>query len=137
MRKLATHKIWLGNALDAANLRGVLDLGIELIVDLAANELPPKITRDLAYCRIPLLDSASNAEWQLRLAIDTVQLALAKNVPTLVSCSAGMSRSPAIAAAAIARHTKQDFRHCLEEVVAGAPHDVSPAFVTDILAVFK
>jgi predicted protein tyrosine phosphatase len=91
----------------------------------------------LAYCRIPLHDSASNAQWQLRLAIDTVQLSLAKNVPTLVSCSAGMSRSPAIAAAAIAMHTQQDFRRCLEELVTGAPHDVSPAFVTDILALFQ
>lgn len=134
MRKLPAHQVWLGNALDASNLRGVLDLGIELIVDLAANEVPPKITRDLAYCRIPILDSAGNAEWQLRLAIQTVQLALAKKVPTLVCCSAGMSRSPAIVAAALARHTQQDFRHCLEQIITGAPHDVSPALVTDLLA---
>ena len=137
MRKLPTYRIWLGNALDAANLRGVLDLGVELIVDLAANEIPPKIMRDLTYCRIPLHDSLGNSEWQLRLAIDTVRLAIAKNVPTLVCCSAGMSRTPVIAAAAIALQTQQDFRHTLEDLVAGVPHDVSAAFVTDILALIK
>jgi protein tyrosine phosphatase len=137
MRKLPTYRIWLGNVLDASNLRGVLDLGVELIVDLAANEVPPKITRDLTYCHIPLHDSMGNSEWQLRLAIDTVRLAVAKNIPTLVCCSAGMSRTPVIAAAAIALQTQQDFRKCLEALVAGAPHDVSAALVKDVLSLIE
>jgi predicted protein tyrosine phosphatase len=51
---------------------------------------------------------------------------LKNQVPTLVYCSAGMSRSPAIAAAALSVVQGGSAQEKLSEVVAGQSHDVSP-----------
>jgi hypothetical protein len=48
-----------------------------------------------------------------------------KELRTWIACSAGMSRSPTIAAAAIALVTKQLADHSLTATNAGAPHDIS------------
>ena len=47
-------------------------------------------------------------------------------VPTLVYCGAGMSRSPAVVAAALSIVQGGSPEDRLREVVAGHPHDVSP-----------
>ena len=52
---------------------------------------------------------------------------------TLVACSAGMSRSPALAAAAIARVESRDPNECLMECVEGGPADVSPLLWRDVV----
>src|SRR5262249_26770590 len=72
------------------------------LIDLALEEPPVPLTRELVYCRFPLLDGAGNSPWLLRAALDTTAALLASRVPTLVFCGAGMSRSPAVAAAALA-----------------------------------
>ncbi len=59
------------------------------------------VTRDLVYCRFPLVDGAGNDARILKMAVHTVAELLRKEVKTLVFCSAGMSRAPSIAAAAL------------------------------------
>lgn len=135
MRQLSPHRLWIGNVLDSRVLRSVLDQRIQVMVDLAANETPPIITRDLAYLRLPLLDGAGNSPWLVRLAVESVWRLVQANVPTLVYCSAGMSRAPTIAAAVIALHTKTPLADCLGEVTKDAPHDISPGLMTDVQAV--
>lgn len=132
MRQILPHHLWLGNAPDVWDLKHVLDRNIKAIVDLAANEKPPTITRDVVYCRVPLIDNAGNPPWLVRLAVHTVASLLRERVNTLVFCSAGMSRSPAIIAGAIAWHTGSELRNALESVVAGAAHDVSPGLIADV-----
>ena len=53
---------------------------------------------------------------------------LGTNTPTLVCCGAGMSRAPAIAAAAIATITGRSMEECLAEVARSGARDVSPGF---------
>src|SRR5690606_35851109 len=104
----------------------------QAIVDLAASETPSAITRDLAYIRCPLLDTTGNPPWMVCLAVETVWRLLHGNVPTLVYCSAGMSRTPAIVAAALALETNRPLADCLREITDNVPHDVSAGLIADV-----
>ena len=126
MRQIPSYPLWLGHTGDARNLPLVLSTGIVAIVDLAIDEPPPKLTRELVYCRFPLLDGAGNPEWILRSAIETVEGLLRSQTPTLVFCGAGMSRSPAIAATGIARVSGLSLAECLGLIWQTGPVDLSP-----------
>jgi hypothetical protein len=135
MRKLEPYSLWLGSVVDAWDLAALHRRGIQAIVDLASNEAPIELTRDLTYCRFPIVDGIGNDRAQLRLAIGTLEALVLAEIPTLVYCSAVMSRSPAVAAAAIARITSQPLVDCLTRVTAGYAHDVAPGFICDVQSV--
>ena len=64
-------------------------------------------------------------------------VSLLKNqVPTLVYCGAGMSRSPAVVAAALSIVQGGSPEERLRQVVAGHPHDVSPQLWEAVLRVY-
>lgn len=137
MTEIIPGLLWIGNAGQVRDLSAVLDAGIEALVDLAWEEPPARITRDVIYCRFPLLDGAENPPSRLRAAIETVVSLLEKRVPTLVFCGAGMSRSPAVVAAALAVSRGDGLDETLSGVVAGHPHDVSAALWEEIRMVCK
>ena len=60
------------------------------------------------------------------MAIQTVATLIKSQVPTLVYCGAGMSRSPAVVAAALSIVQGGSPEEKLKEIVAGYGHDVSP-----------
>jgi protein-tyrosine phosphatase len=132
MREILSAKLWLGTAADSHNLGVVMQNGILAVVDLAIEEQPPRIPRSIAYCRFPIMDGQQGVKGILRAAITTVVTLLENQLPTLVCCSAGMSRSPAVVAAALAitQGGSPDAR--LREVVTGHPHDISPRLWKDI-----
>lgn len=135
MRKVEPYALWIGSVVDAWDLPALHRHEIRAIVDLASNEAPIKLTRDLTYCRFPIVDGIGNNRAQLRLAIDTLEALVRAEIATLVYCSAGMSRSPAVTAAAMARITGQSLVDCLTHITAGHAHDVAPGFICDIQAV--
>ena len=102
MRRVGVRPLWLGHAGDARDLAGLLNLGIAAIVDLAWDEPPATVTRDVVYCRFPLVDGSGNPPWLLRTAVETVARLIRDGVSTFVFCGAGLSRSPAIVAASLA-----------------------------------
>src|SRR4051812_27081752 len=114
MRAIPGHPLWLGHVGDARDLRRVLSAGIRALVDLALNEPPAAVTRELVYCRFPLVDGAGTPPWLLRSAIQAVAGLLRGGIPTLVFCGGGMSRSPAIAAAALSLVSGKAAAECLE-----------------------
>ena len=126
MRAIIPSQLWLGNAMDARDLRCIHDAGIHAIIDLAFEEAVPQITRELIYFRIPITDGSANTPEILTAAIETTASMIRKTIPTLVACSAGMSRSPSILAAALALVRGQSPDEMLQELIAGNPHDVSP-----------
>ncbi len=137
MRAVEPYSLWIGNAGDVRHVSDLMDAGIRAVVDLAANEPVATLPREIVYCRFPLHDGADNDRWLFRAAIATIVELLRNNVPTLVACSAGMSRSPALAAAAIALLTRRDPNECLLACVASGPADVSPALWNDVVAVLR
>ena len=132
MRPLIADKLWVGNARDLQDVRGVLSFGVRAVVDLAANEPPVVYPRDIVYCRWPLVDGAENDETILRQSVLTTAELIKSKVPTLVACSAGMSRSLAVAAAALAIAKPQSPDDALARIAAGGPHDLSGPLWIDI-----
>lgn len=133
MREIIPSQLWIGNAGDVRDQRRLHETGIFAIVDLAFEESHPPLARELIYCRIPLTDGSGNAPELVAAAIEAAASLIRKEIPTLVACSAGMSRSPSIAAAALAIVCKQPPSEVLEELTAKGPHDISPAFWRDVV----
>jgi protein-tyrosine phosphatase len=132
MREVISKALWIGNSQEARDVRAVLGFGIGAVVDLAMEEPPILFPRDVVYCRFPLVDGAGNLPAVVKAAVETTAQLIRSNVPTLVACGAGMSRSPAIVAAALARFEGTTLQQALSRVAASGPHDVSGAFWADI-----
>ncbi len=126
MREVLPQLLWLGHAGDGRDLRRVLDANVKAVVQVAMEEPPLQLTRDLIYCRFPLVDGEGNPPALLEAAVQTTAGLLRQCVPTLVCCSAGLSRSPIVAAAALAVTHHQDPDECLKTIVAPQHSDVSP-----------
>ncbi len=134
MRQIDDRPLWLGHAGDLRHIAELFAAGIIAVVDLALNEPPPLLPREFVYCRFPIVDGGGNPAWLLRRAVETVAALAEAKVPTLVCCSAGMSRSPAILSAAIAKVAQSSPAEMLARVNAGQASDVSPALWAELLA---
>jgi protein-tyrosine phosphatase len=137
MRRIGELSLFIGHAGDLRDLRAIHAAEIAAVVDLAANEPPAALTRDLAYCRLPLIDGPGNPGWLLWTAVTLVTDFVRESVPSLVCCSGGMSRSPAVAAAAIARVQSITLHAALELVAAGGAIDVSPGLWHDVEGIIE
>lgn len=118
--------LWIGHRGDVWNLALLFEHDIQAVVDLAKNETPFPLPREMVHYRIPLDDDGSNSLTLLSLAIHSVIQLLNKKLRTLVCCSAGKSRSPAICAAALAQQENRTPQDCLESIQSLSPLDVSP-----------
>lgn len=119
-------QLWLGNAGDARAPRALLDSGICAVVDLAWEETPATLPREFISCRIPLVDGDGNSSARLTVAVQTVASLYREAIPTLVSCSAALSRSPAIVAAALSVIRSEAPDRTLESLAALRALEVSP-----------
>jgi len=126
MRPIPPNQIWIGNAGDGRDPERLLQTGVAAVINLAAEEPSPVLPRSMVYCHFPLTDGAPDDPTILRIAIRTVVTLLKNQVPTIVYCGAGMSRSPAVVAAALSIVQGGSPEEKLKEIVAGHPHDVSP-----------
>jgi len=137
MREVIPGRLWTGNSGDVRDPASVLDADVAALVNLAAEELPPTLPRDILYCHFPLIDGPDNPPAMLRIAVDTVVSLLREEIPTLVYCGAGMSRSVAMAVAAVARWQGESLEEALKRLTDNVPHDVSPAFWRDLKSVIE
>lgn len=137
MHRIPPQHLWVGHAGDLADVRKLIDSGIRAIVDLALNEEPPRLPRDLPYCRLPIVDGTGNDPWMLLTIIDLVAGLIKLDVPLLVSCSAGSSRSPVIVAAALSVVTQQTPEQCLKIVSRTVAHDVNPGLWHDVVEICR
>jgi hypothetical protein len=135
MRRIDPYNLWIGNAGDLRDFRSILNAEISAVIALADNEPAAVLPRELVQMRFPLNDGGENPEWLLKLAIESTAACLRAGVPVLVCCSAGMSRSVCVAAAAIALVEHRPILETLPAVVGNAPADVSPQFFAQIRAI--
>ena len=137
MDRIAPYLLWIGHAGDGGDGPRLFENGIRAVVQVALEEPPLKPPRELVYPRFPLVDGGGNGGPLLRLTIFTVANLIEARVPTLVCCGAGMSRSPAVAAAALAVVGGEPPEACLRRVLAGRRGDVSPGLWSEILGVLS
>ncbi len=132
MRRITGYPLWIGHAGDVRDPTNLLKAGISAVVCVVESEPPPALPRELVYCRFPLVDGTGNPEWLLRAAVETVACLLRMDTPTLVHCSAGISRSPAVAGAALALARGCLFAEGLVAATESGPSDVSPGLWAEI-----
>ena len=137
MNQIVPYQLWIGHAGDGRAFQTLFDKGITALVQLAVEEPSLESPRELVYLRFPLIDGGGNDSAVLRLAIDSVARLVRQNMPTLVCCGAGMSRSPAIAAAALSIVESVDVEICLERVLEMHPADLSTALWKEVCEVVK
>jgi protein-tyrosine phosphatase len=95
-------------------------------------EVPRHFPREIIYCRFPLVDGAGNPPATLRTAIYTLASLIQTKTPTLVVCSGGMSRSPAMTAVALSVTNGGSPDDWLKEITSSGPHDVAPTLWNEI-----
>jgi len=137
MRHIPDYSLWLGHAGDARDKHELMRLGIGAVVDLAVEEPPAVVGREMLYCRFPLIDGADNPPWLLRAAIDLTAALLREKVPTLVACGGGLSRSPAIAAAALVKLGRSTLQDAMLYLCQSGHCDVSASLLQDVVAATK
>lgn len=137
MREIITLQLWIGNAVEAQDQRRVNDLEIAAVVDLAREQPPLQLSRDLVYCRFPLIDGPDNPPALLAAAIQTTALLIREKARMMVCCGAGLSRSPAIVAAAMALVREEPTDECLNRIADMAPLDIVPALWNDVACVYN
>jgi hypothetical protein len=132
MRRIDPYLLWLGHAGDGRNFRAAFDAGIRALVQLAMEEPALQTPRELLYCRIPIVDGGGNRVESLTLAVRTVENLLRLGVPTLVCCTRGMSRAPAVDALASVDGT--DPGECLRRIITDQPHDLALPLWQELVA---
>jgi len=137
MRHIPDYSLWLGHAGDARDKHELLRLGIGAVVDLAVEEPPAVAGHETVYCRFPLNDGTENPPWLLRAAIDTTANLLRVKVPTLVCCSSGISRAPAITAAALVKLGRPSLQDALLYLADYGQFDVSAGLLQDVVEVMR
>jgi len=135
MKQIEPYPVWIGHGGEAQDFRQLFDVGIEAVVELAAEEpsFPPR--RDMIACRFPLIDGVGNPPHVLAMAIRTVAALIAAKVPLLVCSSEGMSRAPAVVAAALSSIHCEPPEECLKRITHHHPSDVCPGFWSDVTQV--
>ena len=135
MNEITPYHVWVGNAGDGGAFGELFEQGIGAVIQLAAEETTIPVPRDLIFCRFPLEDGTGNDPDLLSLAITSLAHLISRGVPTLVCCGGGMSRSPAIVAAALAIIERRDPGGALKFVTALHAADVVPGFWDEICQV--
>lgn len=137
IRHVYSDLLYVGNALDARDLKLLYDQRIQAVVDLAINEPPAQLGREFIYCRFPLNDGGGNNDGLIAITVRTIAALVRNKTRTIVACSAGMSRAPTIAAASVALLTGRDPEACLVDIITNAPNDVSPILWAHIKRVYN
>jgi protein-tyrosine phosphatase len=133
MREIQRNLLWIGNAGDIRTPQKLFDVGILAIVDVAYEESPAQLPRQFIYCRFPINDGDGNEPALLRQTVQTICDLMAAGTRTIVACSAGMSRSPTLAAAALAVHLSESPDDIIRRLGESAPLDVSGPLWSDVI----
>ena len=132
MHEIYPDLLWLGHALDVREPQGLFDVGINAVVDVAYDEPPAQLPRQLTYCRFPLVDGGGNNLELLALSVRTTVALLQAGTKTIVACSAGMSRSPTVASFALAIYLGQDAQDVVAEIAKSKQLELNPEFWSDV-----
>lgn len=137
MDQIMPHALWVGMSDDCRDYGRLFQAGIRALVHLPFEESPPHSPREIICFRIPITDSAGNPEPLLTLAISAVADLLQMQIPTLVCCAAGVSRSPAITAAALSLVTQQPPEACLKLITHHHPCNVTAGLWNDLVRLLR
>ena len=85
-----------------------------------------------------MMDGPRNKQETFRTAVEAVLAGLDRGETTLVHCSRGASRSPSVAATAVALHTESSIEEAFELIVELRDEfDAHPALVRQAVSVYR
>ena len=137
MNEIHSELLWIGNAFDVRQPRSVFDAGIAAVIDLACEEPPAQVPRQLTYCRFPLNDGGGNDPVLLFQTLLTATNFIRAEIRTLIACSAGLSRSPTVAAFALAHHLDEDPDSVLSRIADIKALELNPDLWADMHVAFS
>lgn len=137
MLNIPTTSLWLGNVADLRDIPAMHDCDVTAIIDLAMEEPLPQVPRTLNYCRFAVSDDGENDSATIRTAITSASCFLAGGHVTAICCNAGLSRSPTIAAAALAYVTTDSPQKCLKLVATVKQVDIKPALWNQVVGILE
>jgi len=109
--------VFVGTAVDAVDESLVSKQDITTILSLTHDTPADGFPTDVAVHNVPLVDGPQNDLRAFRSAVDRLLTQLRANETVLVHCAAGSSRSPAVAATAIALDEEIDLEDAFQRVV--------------------
>jgi protein-tyrosine phosphatase len=133
MKRFPGLRLWVGSARDARDFRSLFDQSIQAVIDLALEELPAQLPRELLYCHLPLVDGPGNPPWLLRAAVQFTGSLITSQTNVLIACGMGMSRSPCIGAAALAYANGGKAEDYLTNLLATGVADMAPGLWKEVL----
>ncbi|GAB3319141.1 protein phosphatase [Haloplanus rallus] len=119
-----TPHLHVGDRADARDVESMLDAGVTAVLRLT-HGAPPAYPDSVTLVERPLVDGPQNDPSNVRDAVDRLTTLLDADETVLVHCSAGSSRSVAVAAAALARLNGTDVETALERLRSVHP-DAEP-----------
>ncbi len=137
MQELHPNLLWLGHAFDVREIRPLFDAGIAAVVDVAYEEPLAQLPRQLLYLRFPLNDGGGNDPSVLRFAVQSLVDLLQSDIRTIIACSAGMSRSPTIAAYALACYLDIAPELALEHIASIRSLEIKGQLWSDVANVYS
>jgi len=120
--------LFVGTAAAAGDATLLNERGIDAVVTLTHDA--PAVPADVTATSVPLVDGPRVDRAAFERAVAAVRSSLASGGRVLVHCSAGASRSPAVAATALALDGDDDLDAAFDRVVRRRPPaDPHPALV--------
>jgi atypical dual specificity phosphatase len=108
--------LFVGTAEDASDASTLRDHDIAVIVSLTHTGPVGDVPAEVTLVDVPMMDGPQNSPNAFETAVGEVLSRLDAGDVTLVHCSAGASRSPAVAGTALALHTNSNLTTVFEQI---------------------
>lgn len=121
------ESVFVGTLEDAGDESRLRRHGVDTVVSLTYGAPEAGFPDSVSVLEAAMMDGPRNQKATFESAVEQVLASLRSDESVLVHCSRGASRSPSVAAAAIAVHRGIDIEEAFEQVgqrrVAFDPHD--------------
>lgn len=118
------NDIYVGTESDAGDESLLRKHGVDTVISLTHSN--PE-TGDITRIDVPMVDGPQNSYQAFAEAVETVVEQREDGRRVLIHCSAGSSRSPSVAAAAITHLTEKDLNEAFNQIIERRaetdPHD--------------
>jgi atypical dual specificity phosphatase len=128
--------LFVGTLADAGNRALLQEHGVDSVVSLTYGD--PESGFPVPVSKCAMMDGPRNKQETFRTAVQAVLAGLERGETTLVHCSRGASRSPSVAATAVALHTESSIEEAFELIGEQRDEfDVHPALVRQAVSVYR
>ncbi len=129
-------ELYVGTLEDAEDATGLENTSVDRVVSLTYTD--PEIGFPGSVSKFAMLDGPRNDRQTFRAAVQETLESLRRGETILVHCSRGASRSPSVAAAAIAMHEEITIEEAFEQIGQRRDEiDPHPALVQQAVDVYR